>query len=84
MQTNEEQEKTDERAPAPTYEELINMPLSEVDARKQLAEIEIQLAQCNKEKAAIDQRIADIVWVRQVILRQVLNRPEETEDGSGK
>lgn len=78
-----EENKT-EQTPAPTYEELINMPLSEVDARKQLAEIEIQLAQCNKEKAAIDQRIADIVWVRQVMLRQVLNRPEETKDGSGE
>lgn len=78
-----EENKT-EQTPAPTYEELINMPLPEEDARKQLAEIEIQLAQCNKEKAAIDQRIADIVWVRQVILRQVLNRPEETKDGSGE
>jgi hypothetical protein len=78
-----EENKT-EQTPAPTYEELINMPLPEEDARKQLAEIEIQLAQCNKEKAAIDQRIADIVWVRQVILRQALNRPGETKDGSGK
>lgn len=78
-----EENKT-EQTPAPTYEELINMPLSEEDARKQLAEIEIQLAQCNKEKAAIDQRIADIVWIRQVILRQVLNRPEEAKDGSGE
>ena len=65
---------------APTYEELIAMPIAEADARKRLAEIDIQIAQCQKERAVIDQRIADIAWVRQVILRQVLNgEPAKTE-----
>lgn len=65
---------------SPTFEELIAMPISQADAQKRLAEIDIQIAQCHKERAEIEQRIANIAWVRQVILRQVLNpMPEAPE-----
>lgn len=68
-QAAEEQKKT------PTFEELIATPISQEEARKRLAEIDIQIAQCHKERAVIEQKIADIAWVRQVILRQALNAP---------
>ena len=63
----------------PSFEELMATPISEEEARIQLAECDIQLAQCQKERAMIEQRIADITWVRTVILRQVLNKPQEAE-----
>ena len=58
-----------------TFEELIATPLSEEEARIRLAECDIQFAQCQKERAVIAQREADLTWVRSVIMRQVLNRP---------
>lgn len=58
----------------PTFEELLATPMGEDEARIRLAECDIQLAQCQKERASVDQRIADIAWVRTIILRQVLNR----------
>lgn len=63
----------------PSFEELMATPISEEEARIRLAECDIQLAQCQKERAMIEQRIADITWVRTVILRQVLNKPQEAE-----
>lgn len=62
-----------EQNKTPTFEELISTPIAEADARVRLADLNIQLAQCQKERASIDQRIADIEWVRQIILRQALN-----------
>lgn len=58
---------------APTFEELVATPISEADARIRLADCDIQLAQCQRDRAAIDQRVANLTWVRTVILRQVLN-----------
>lgn len=71
-------EEKNEEQKAPTLEELIAMPLTEAEARVQLANLDIQLAQCNQEKAAADARIADIMAIRAVVLRRILN-PEKEE-----
>lgn len=69
---------------APTFEKLIAMPMSPEGARVRLAECDIQLAQCQKDRAMVEQRVADITWVRAVILRQVLNAPRGGEsEGDG-
>lgn len=69
----------------PTLDELIAMPLTEPEARIQLANLDIQLAQCQQRRAEVDREIADITTIRAVVLRRVLNpRPaEEKPDGSG-
>lgn len=71
-------EEKNEEQKAPSLEELIAMPLTEAEARVQLANLDIQLAQCNQEKAAADARIADIMAIRAVVLRRILN-PREVE-----
>lgn len=78
--------KPEEAQKPPTLDELVAMPLSEAEARVQLANLDIQLAQCNQEKAEIDRRVTDIMAVRAVVLRRVLNpqpRPEASDDANG-
>lgn len=80
----EETSKNEEQRKSPTFDELIAMRVSEEDARRKLAEIDIQLAQCQKDRAMIDQRAADIMWVRSVILRQALNGAEAKAEPEAK
>lgn len=68
----------------PTLEEIINTPLTEAEARVQLADIDIQLAECQRQVAAAEARRMDLTWMRAVILRRVLNPAEAPADGSGK
>lgn len=78
--------KPEEAQKPPTLDELVAMPLSEAEARVQLANLDIQAAQCNQEKAEIDRRLADITAVRAVVLRRVLNpqpQPEPSDDANG-
>lgn len=79
-------EENTQQQKAPSFEELISTPLNEADARVQLANLDIQLAQCNQEKAAADARIADIMAIRAVVLRRVLNpsSPEGMPDGNAR
>ena len=82
----EEDNKPEEAQKPPTLDELVAMPLSEAEARVQLANLDIQLAQCNQDKAEIDRRISDIMAVRAVVLRRVLNpqpQPEAPDDDNG-
>lgn len=81
---NNAQQPGPDRQP-PTLDELIAMPLTEPEARIQLANLDIQLAQCQQRRAEVDREIADITTIRAVVLRRVLNpRPaEEKPDGSG-
>ena len=78
-------EENTQQQKAPSFEELISTPLNEADARVQLANLDIQLAQCQQRRAEVDREIADITTVRAVVLRRVLNpKPaEEKPDGSG-
>ena len=74
-----EENKPEETQKPPTLDELVAMPLSEAEARVQLANLDIQLAQCNQDKAEIDRRISDIMAVRAVVLRRVLNPQPQSE-----
>lgn len=80
---NQDAKAAEDQKKVPTYEELVSTPISLDVARMRLAECDIQIAQCRKELAAIEQRIADITWVRQVILRQTLNPLPQPEAGDG-
>lgn len=72
----------------PTLEEIVNTPLPEDEARLQLADLDIQLAECQREVAAAEARRTDLMWMRAVVLRRTLNptakklEPGST-DGSG-
>lgn len=80
----EEHASTPDGGRAPTFDELIAMPLTEAEARIQLANLDIQLAQCQQRRADLDREVADITAIRAVVMRRVLNpRPEATHDGSG-
>lgn len=83
---DEKDKNTQERAP--TLDELVAMPLTEAEARVQLANLDIQLAQCQQRRAEVDRDIADIAAIRAVVLRRVLNPAQQAEkeapaDGSG-
>jgi hypothetical protein len=80
-----EEADKDTQERAPTFDELVAMPLTEAEARVQLANLDIQLAQCQQRRAEVDRDIADITTVRAVVLRRVLNpQPvKEPSDGSG-
>lgn len=72
----------------PTLEEIVNTPLPEDEARLQLADLDIQLAECQREVAAAEARRMDLMWMRAVVLRRTLNptakKPEPgPTDGSG-
>lgn len=79
------EENNEEQRQPPSLEELVAMPITEREARVQLAELDIQLAQCVQQKAAVDARIADIQAVRAVVYRRTLNpQPEGAADGDGE
>lgn len=70
-----------------SIEELVLMPLSEDEARVQLADLDIQVAQCRQRMADLDRKMAAIAEIRAIIMRRVLNRseigkePNEAKDG---
>lgn len=71
---------------APSFEELVAMPIAEQEARVQLAELDIQLAQCEQQKAAVNARMADIQAIRAIVYRRLLNGTptEQAADGDGE
>ena len=81
----EDTSKDTQEQRAPTLDELVAMPLTEAEARIQLANLDIQLAQCQQRRTEIDREVADIAAIRAVVLRRALNpQPaEERPDGSG-
>lgn len=77
-------ENAEEKPKAPpTLEEIIAMPLTEAEARVQLANLDIQLAQLDKERTDVQSRMADVAVIRAIILRRTLNPQEAPADGSG-
>lgn len=71
------------REQVPSFEEIIGAPMTEEEARVQLADAEIRIAQCIAAKASIDKEIADIQTVRAIVMRRILNPQKQDADGSG-
>lgn len=70
----------------PSLEEMLKQPLSENDARKLAADIDVQLAQLQAlriqrslELSQLDYQIAAAQFDKAVIYRRVLNPTEETK-----
>ena len=70
-------ENAEKRSKAPpALEEVIAMPMTEAEAR-------VQLAQLDQERIDAQRRMADVAVVRAIILRRTLNPQEAPSDGSG-
>lgn len=75
-ETKTEETKTEEKK-QPSFEELINTWLSEDDAKRQLADIEIQRNQIRRDVAALNARLSELDIVVSIIKRQTCNKQPE-------